>query len=248
MELGLLRAPFAETDIEWRVQRSDVDGKGKPWALVVPYLDSRAVMDRLDEACGAGNWQNRFERGPDGGVVCGISIRVNEEWVTKWDGAEVPEMTEDESERKSRLDPVKTSLTNAFKRAAVQWGIGRYLYGRDAEYAVFNDGGKYAARIKGRSYRWNPPEQTNAGTQKVSARVAEEKSPADYSRIRTDIRDAMLSLAHGDSVSAARLLGEYTRKYVPGGCEITDIRKLSPKSASAIHARVMADVRKNGVT
>jgi hypothetical protein len=157
MELEKLRGPFADADIEWRVQRADINGRGEPWALVVPYIDSRAIMDRLDESCELENWQNRFERGPDGGVTCGISIRVSGEWITKWDGAEVPETQDEEGERKGRLDPVKTSLTNAFKRAAVQWGIGRYLYGQEPVFAVFRENGKYTARIKGKIYRWDSP-------------------------------------------------------------------------------------------
>ncbi len=157
VELEKLREPFEESDIEWRVQRSDLNSRGEPWALVVPYIDSRAIMDRLDEACGLENWQNRFDRGPDGGVICGISIRVSGEWITKWDGAEVPDTSEEEGERKNRLDPVKTSLTNAFKRAAVQWGIGRYLYGQEPVFAVFREQGRYAARIRGKTFRWDPP-------------------------------------------------------------------------------------------
>ena len=55
MDLKLLGKKFPEADLEWRIQ---MDGKagGNYWALVVPYIQSRAVMQRLDEACGLGEW------------------------------------------------------------------------------------------------------------------------------------------------------------------------------------------------
>ena len=50
-------------------------------------------------------------------MICGISIRIGAEWVTKWDGAENTE-----------LESVKGGLSASMRRAAVQWGVGRYLY------------------------------------------------------------------------------------------------------------------------
>ena len=49
--------------------------------------------------------------------MCAISIRINNEWVTKWDGAQ-----------ETAVEPIKGGFSDAMKRAAVQWGIGRYLY------------------------------------------------------------------------------------------------------------------------
>ena len=42
-------------------------------------------------------------------------------FITKWDGAE-----------DSDIEPVKGGLSDSMKRAAVQWGIGRYLYSMGA--------------------------------------------------------------------------------------------------------------------
>lgn len=117
MNLAKLREPFAADEIEWRIGQAG-KSNGKPWARVLAYVTNRAIMDRLDDVCGPENWQNEYRAGPEGGIVCGISIRVHRgEWVTKWDGAENTE-----------IEGVKGGLSGAMKRAAVQWGIGRYLY------------------------------------------------------------------------------------------------------------------------
>lgn len=114
LDLSALRSCFAEEDISWRPL---VYTRDKKRALVVAYISNRAIMDRLDAVCGPANWRNSFRRGPDGGVICGISIRIDGEWVTKWDGAENTE-----------IESVKGGLSASMRRAAVHWGIGRYLY------------------------------------------------------------------------------------------------------------------------
>lgn len=46
-------------------------------------------MKRLDEVCGKAGWRNEYRDIPNnGGVECGISIKVEGEWITKWDAAE----------------------------------------------------------------------------------------------------------------------------------------------------------------
>ena len=111
---------FHPIDVEWRVQQCGVSNN-KPWAMVLAYITNRAIMQRLDDVCGVGNWKNEFKEAPcNSGFMCGISIRVNDEWVTKWDGAEF--------DKSNDIDDTKTAISNSMKRAAVQWGIGRYLY------------------------------------------------------------------------------------------------------------------------
>ena len=102
------------------------------------YLTSRAVQQRFDDVCGPGDWRNEFREGPGGGVLCGISVRVERadgtsEWVTKWDGAD-----------NSQVEAVKGGLSGATKRAAVQWGVGRYLYDLPATWVRLDDRGRFA--------------------------------------------------------------------------------------------------------
>jgi hypothetical protein len=109
-----LAAPFNPEDLEWRAGATNAE---KTKALALAYITSRAVMDRLDEVVGPQNWRDEYAPGPVGGLVCGISLRINGDWITKWDGAD-----------NTQFEAVKGGLSDAFKRAAVKWGIGRYLY------------------------------------------------------------------------------------------------------------------------
>ena len=150
VDLKSLRAPFKPEDIEWRVQRSGIKPNGSAWVQVIAYIDNRAVQNRLDDVVGPANWRDEFDTSPNGGILCGLSIRINDEWVTKWDGAD-----------NSDIEPIKGGLSNAMKRAAVQWGIGRYLYSLESAYiAVQRERGDNYVQI------WKDPKN--------------KKGPADF--------------------------------------------------------------------
>lgn len=148
MKLEKLKDCFPAEDIEWRVQRSGKTGKGY-WAVVLAYVTNRAIQQRLDDVCGPENWKNEFASAPNGGVICGISIKCGNEWVTKWDGAD-----------NTAVEAVKGGLSNSMKRAAVQWGIGRYLYKLDSTFAQITENGKYKDKCKddGGYFSWDPPQ------------------------------------------------------------------------------------------
>ena len=168
MTLERLRDPFAPEDIEWRVQQAG-EKNGKPWARVLAYVTNRAIQERLDEVVGPENWQNTFREGPAGGVACGLSVRVvrpdgSAEWITKWDGAE-----------NSEVEPVKGGFSNAMKRAAVQWGIGRYLYDLEEGWARVSDTGRFSAKTKdGAWFKWDPPELPVWATPRPRLATAEQ--------------------------------------------------------------------------
>ena len=87
--LERLRAPFAQEQIEWRVQQAG-EGRqsGRIYARVTLYVTNRAIQTRLDETVGAAGWKNEFVQGPEGGVLCGLWTKTDGEWVTNGDGAE----------------------------------------------------------------------------------------------------------------------------------------------------------------
>ena len=134
-DLSHLADPFPPSDIEWKPGATTRD---KSKGLAMAYLTSRAVQQRFDDVCGPADWRNEFAPGPDGGVLCGISVFVEREggaseWVTKWDGAD-----------NSQVEAVKGGLSGATKRAAVQWGVGRYLYDLPATWVRLDDRGRFA--------------------------------------------------------------------------------------------------------
>lgn len=147
MNFSALYEPFPEKDIEWRVQQAG-NRNNQPWARVLAYVTNRAIMDRLDAVVGQENWANEFKEWR-GGSICGISIRVDPKahvWVTKWDGSDP-----------SNMEQFKGMLSGSMKRAAVQWGIGRYLYNLEAGWAQFRPGGLYKSKIDGAWFDWDPP-------------------------------------------------------------------------------------------
>jgi hypothetical protein len=155
MNLLTLAEPFEPKDIEWRIAQAGKKGD-KIWAKVLAYITSRAIMNRLDEVCGPENWRNEYATGPQGGVLCGISVQTSPGvWVTKWDGAD-----------NTDIEAIKGGLSDAMKRAGVQWGIGRYLYNLDEGWAVVGDKGEHFAnckiKVSGKeeyaSFHWSPPQ------------------------------------------------------------------------------------------
>ena len=147
MDLSKLKDFFEPNDIEWRLQQCGKTKEGKIWGMALAYVTNRAIMNRLDEVCGPENWKNEFKAAPDGGILCGISIKVGDEWVTKWDGAE-----------NTDIEAVKGGLSGAMKRAAVQWGIGRYLYKLEESWINANENGAYRGKTKdGTTFKWDAP-------------------------------------------------------------------------------------------
>lgn len=145
-DLAKLKEPFPFEDLEFRLQ-SCGEKDGKFWGKALAYVTNRAIQNRLDEVVGPENWKNEFCAGPNGGVLCGISIRINNEFITKWDGAE-----------NTDIEAVKGGLSGAMKRSAVLWGLGRYLYELEESWAVIDPKGKYTGKTKdGKYFRWNPP-------------------------------------------------------------------------------------------
>jgi hypothetical protein len=122
----LLADPFEEHDIEWRVQQSGVTSKKKPWVMVIPYITNRAIQQRLDDVVGIDAWENIYQEAASGkGYLCGLKVRFGDKWITKWDGSEY-----------TPIEALKGALSGAMKRTAVQYGIGRYLYSLDTEFAA----------------------------------------------------------------------------------------------------------------
>lgn len=92
----------------------------------MPYIDSRDVQDRLDRAVGTENWSDNYYILGDV-LYCSIAINVGGHWVAKSDCGYVG----DSSSKKGGEIKAKGDASDAFKRAAVKWGIGRYLYSID---------------------------------------------------------------------------------------------------------------------
>ena len=121
-----LAAPFEPTEIKFKPQ--SVKGNR---ALALAYLDSRAVMDRLDDVLGTEGWMDEYHLLPDGSVMCKLQLHLGGNWVTKMDVGSM-------SEQPDGGDRMKAAFSDALKRAAVKFGIGRYLYRLQAVWADYD--------------------------------------------------------------------------------------------------------------
>lgn len=129
-------------EIECRVAK--VLAKG---IMLLLYKDARCDMRILDETLTPFGWK-REHKELKNVIYCGVSIKDNEgEWITKWDaGAE------------SFAEKEKGEASDSFKRACVNWGIGRELYTApfiwvDAKYVnLIEDGKDKYGNVKYKTY------------------------------------------------------------------------------------------------
>jgi hypothetical protein len=103
-----------EIPYKWRVQSSRASG-----CMCVAYIDARQVMELLDNAVGCGNWQDEYYS-VGGSTYCKLGIKIGGEWIWKSDAGSA-----------SKIEAEKGLASDAFKRAAVKHGVGRFLYEKD---------------------------------------------------------------------------------------------------------------------
>jgi hypothetical protein len=107
-----LRKPFDPEQVSWKPQAISRD---KSRALALAYADARAYQDRLNEVVGD-DWSDDYEVLNGGGVVlCHLTVGG----VTRSDIGEADP---------HEANTATSALAQAFKRAAVKFGVGRYLY------------------------------------------------------------------------------------------------------------------------
>lgn len=150
LEIGLfekLAEPFMPEQIHWRVGSAN---KEKTSGMALAYVDARDVMDRLDSVCGPNGWQDEYSS-VSGATCCRIGIALhdpdmdrNATWIWKADGA-----------GQTAYEGDKGQFSDAFKRAAVKHGVGRYLYDCGAPWVDIVPAGKSFKIKDGQSDKLN---------------------------------------------------------------------------------------------
>ena len=159
-----LRAPFPVEALHWRLGQTN---KAKTKAMMLVYIDARDVMDRLDEVFGL-DWQDEYKE-VKGRIICTITVNG----VSKSDGA-----------GDTDFEAEKGGLSDAFKRAAVKWGVGRYLYDArkyntwipysdEKKYTLYEDNKEQLDRVARLLSGW---EMTPAEKAKATKEANKEKS------------------------------------------------------------------------
>jgi len=103
-----LKRPFPIGSVSFR--------KGPGGSKELAYITARDVMQRLDDVFGVDGWSDEYDY-IGGRMICKLKCRFGDTWITKSDGAD-----------DTQIEGAKGGISDALKRAAVKFGIGRYLY------------------------------------------------------------------------------------------------------------------------
>lgn len=141
-EPARLDDPFPWDDVEVRVLVKKRDDPKK--ALVSAYVRAESVTKRLDEVCEANGWYwcDSFREVISGDpkvthIECTITIHMGDGKVVSRS-----DVGEGHDQSKAEADPVKTAYSDALKRAALKFGIGRLLRNLDVGYVDINEYGR----------------------------------------------------------------------------------------------------------
>jgi len=203
-----LSAPFADSEVKFKPQVV----KGNR-ALALAYVDVRAIMDRLDDVLGVANWQDQYRLLPDNSVMCRLRLRIGDRWITKCDVGSP-------SEQPDGGDRVKAAFSDALKRAAVKFGIGRYLYRLPQQWADYDPVNKQLL---------SPPRLPDRATAAAPAKPAREKTsisgsgdpkaslPTNGNELHRRLREADSLLAAKGLCQIGELLAHVTQAGVKAG-------------------------------
>lgn len=119
-----LAAPFPAARVLWKPQALSQDRRQ---ALLVAYVDARTVMERLDEVC-PNDWTFKVKLYPGQPVVARGQLTVA--GLTRSDVGEGGE---------GEASGAKAATSDALKRCAVHFGVGRYLYDLPRQWVPWED-------------------------------------------------------------------------------------------------------------
>lgn len=106
-----LAAPFESHEVKVRTQAG----------RQLHYVTARTIMNRLDNVIGPESWWDEYEP-HENSVLCRLTIRLPDgSTLTKADAGGYAGMADSG-------DDDKSGYSDAFKRAAVKFGVSRYLY------------------------------------------------------------------------------------------------------------------------
>jgi hypothetical protein len=189
-----LREAFNDCELEWKPQSVGIKN-GKPWAMILCYVQARAIQNRLDEVFGPMNWKDEY-RFEQNGVICRLSVYCNEkkEWISKENGS--PE---------TDIESFKGGISGAFKRVASSgYGIGRYLYELDttfAECSMTKQKGYKQAKTKDNQYfYWKVPTSIDSASKsQPTQQKPREKNDWENKLLKQANNDESVLLSISDS-------------------------------------------------
>jgi hypothetical protein len=187
-----LAAPFDPAEVKFKPQAV----KGER-ALAIAYVDARVVMDRLDEAVGIAGWEDSYAVLPGDQVQCQLTVIIDGRPITKSDVG-------GESEQPDDGDKRKAAFSDALKRTAVKFGIGRYLYRLPQQWADF-DPAKKLFRDPDQLRRSLGPKNSGPAKATKPAKAAAPEQPRTASgELPKDVPELLARIAAADKALADR--------------------------------------------
>lgn len=170
-----LAAYFPIETVQWKAQATTKD---KTRAMAVAYIDARDVMDRLDAAAGVAGWSDTYRVvtvGDETAVECTLTVLG----ISKTDVGTIGDSG----------DAAKGAYSDALKRAAVKFGVGRYLYSIPKQWVDYDDQKK---QFKGTPVlpKWAIP----TGESKPQATVVTTPAPQPAPQTAKPARQTVSSL------------------------------------------------------
>lgn len=187
-------------------------------ATMVAYVDARDIQNLFDDAVGPENWQVNYSI-VDKQMFANIGIKVlhedgTSEWIWKSDGG-----------TESNVEQEKGLISDCFKRAAVTWSAGRFLY--DLEIVEL-PAKEYKGKERPTTYEgeilWNNDEineYIRSGMNKKSSTKQDSKRAKNYSTPTTEptystVEYKEKTIKRVTSLKKDNLSGkECLKKYIP---------------------------------
>ncbi len=202
-----LRKPFPASQISWRVGATARD---KKTGIALAYIDARDVMNRLDEVFGL-SWQTKYSHA-DKKTICDIGCKIDGEWVWRSGGA-----------GDTDIEAEKGAISDAFKRAAVLWGIGRYLYDLPNEWVPLENEGRKLARVPTLP-KWATPEGWEQPADQKAPGPAHRPANGGAVDMSPKARAQRIAagVAGGDAAGAALALSEWDQPLLDSVWKLLD--------------------------
>jgi len=174
-----LSAPLPSGVISWRQDGKPVQRDGKYVARFVAYIDANTVRERLDSVV-PGEWDLTLELLPtlasqdeNGEQTCSFKARLQILGVIREDVGTGRDY--------------KSAATDAFKRAAVRFGIAHELYGFDQNWVQVDADNRYAKPLEDPATVYARRQARAEIRERNRAARNDEESPLEDVRVETTL-------------------------------------------------------------
>lgn len=234
----LLADFFPMNAIHWKPQ--SVKGNR---CLAIPYLTAHNVMDRLDKTVGVGCWRDSYTFLPNGSVVCRLEVFDGTNWIGKEDVGS-------QSDQPEEGDRVKAAVSDALKRAAVKFGIGRYLHEFPKVWVDYDPAKKQIpvppgipARFTCQSDREKMNENAKQPAKQSAPPQPTKQTPPKKPAVE-EVRNLLMELAALRKIDHGSMFNIFAEAFRPGIKAVKDIPEDQlPEAAKQLRMKIEVEKR-----